>query len=34
MLAATFLNISAENYTNAWFKSSATSISFMNTDVT
>ena len=33
-LAATFLNISAENYTNMWFKSNAIGVSFTHTDVT
>ena len=33
VLAATFFNISAENYTNVWSKSNATGISFMHIDV-
>jgi len=33
-LAETFLNISADNYVNTWFKSNAIVVSFMHTDVT
>ena len=33
LLAATFLNVSAENYTNMWFESNSIGISFTHTDL-